>query len=169
MFSGWTNAIANRGNEIEYPWDDVPLQIKTVKATYSICVDARTKEGADIGQFKIQDGSFTVTDCLDGGVLENLPYPSDDLRIWTIVKNGAQGFTITCNEVIVAKILFSTLIKDENCAQSKWLTEKTEKIVFNLDWDKSKAFRGLFSIFKMLAKNSATKNVFVSFCGQNTN
>ena len=134
--------VSSRGNEIDYPWDNVPLQIKTVKETYSICVDARTKDGAGIGQLKIQDGSFTVTDCLNGGVLENLPYPPDYLRIWTIAKNGAQGFTIMCNEVMVADILFSTLIKDENCAQSKWLTEKTEKIVFNLEWDKSKAFRG---------------------------
>ena len=129
-----------------YPWDDVALQIKTVRSDYAIWVGARTKGGVAIGQLKIQDGKYAVSDCVDGRVLKNLPEAPDNVRIWTIVKNGAQGFTIECNGVMVTEFLFSDFIKRTGCAKSKWLTimKKTEKIVFNPEWDKSKAYRGSF-------------------------
>ena len=97
------------------------LQIKTVRSDYSIWVSSRKKGGVAIGQFRIQEGKYTVTDCLNEGALKNMPEAPENVRIWTIVKNGAQGFTIECNGAMVAEFLFSDFIKKTKCAQSKWL------------------------------------------------
>ena len=130
-----------RNIKMDYPWEEVPLVIKTIdELGYRIWINVFTEDDTHIGRFSIDKGLYELTNCLDKTALENLPDVPDNIRIWTLIKDGNDGYTIKCNGVLVAELRFADSTK---CAQSYWLTETVAKISFNPDWDKSKAFRGL--------------------------
>ena len=130
-----------RNIKMDYPWEEVPLVIKTIdELGYRIWINVFTEDDTHIGRFSIDKGFYELTNCLDKTALENLPDVPDNIRIWTLIKDGNDGYTIKCNGVLVAELRFADSTK---CAQSYWLTETVAKISFNPDWDKSKAFRGL--------------------------
>ena len=138
--SGWIDVAGKRAIQMDYPWEEVPLVIKTIELEYRIWIVVRSEDGTHIGRFSIENGLYEITNCLDKTPLENLPDVPDNIRIWTLIMNGNDGFTIKCNGVLVAELELTGLTK---CAQSYWRTETVATISFNPDWDRSKAFRGL--------------------------
>jgi hypothetical protein len=136
--TGW-KAIP-RGT-FNYPWEKVPLEIKTIfslKSGYRIWVRCSNADNQFIGRFNTRGSDYRIGDC-QSKPMNNLPEAPDNIRTWKFTKKGLKGLSIECNGVLVAEHWFD---RNTDCYSSKWLTEEVAILGFNRDWDKSDSYRG---------------------------
>ena len=131
----------------DYPWDDVPLEVKTegsVGSEEMISFEVRGSDKQGIARVEVkldQDPHFFVEFCQNEKNLVNLP--SEDRRIWTFIKHGLEGVSIECNGVEVGRIMFKDSTIPQHCLVSKWTTVKVAGVHFNTAEEASKGIRGL--------------------------
>ena len=132
-----------------YAWDDVPLDVKTISAIGSldeIHFDVATSNwnSALFARVVVRMENlpiYYVDKCQQDTPLSNFPdHAANNQRIWSFIKNGFEGLSIKCNDVLVAEFLF-TESKNPECLTSGWTTKKINYLRFNPDWDRTVGIR----------------------------
>ena len=128
-------------------WQTTNIEVKTtseIGSRHEIHFEIGDSERMSFSRIVVRLNSipiYYVHHCQDDTPLGNLPDTTNEIRIWTFVKDGFDGLLILCDDVLVAELRFQESLKP-GCLSSKWLTTPVKFIKFKPGWDETVTLRG---------------------------